>query len=315
MFLYSANIANLKLRIKGVGSMLKLARLLSGMAGCLYILFAFELQASVQPLADVDQSRVASKVGHYILGVFPYLPNRELEKIFAPFAASIGKAMGREMLFESSNTFQNFMARSDAELFDVAFVQPFDYVRLVDQYNYVPLATRGEPLATVFMVREDSPINDVAGLKGKIVAMPPAVAAVSRLAKHYLHTHHIIPGKDVAISHQRSHAACLQQVLIRAADACSTAMPPVLFMQKKMKVNFKKIARSKEIPPALFIAHKRLTEDERKTILATILSWSNSVLGTHMLHRGGMIPFAVANDKDYDTIREIIRNENNYHNR
>jgi len=56
--------------------MIKLARLLSGMAGCLTILFVFELQASVQAQANIDQSRVASKAGHYILGVFPFLPNR-----------------------------------------------------------------------------------------------------------------------------------------------------------------------------------------------------------------------------------------------
>jgi phosphonate transport system substrate-binding protein len=40
----------------------------------------------------------------YVLGVFPYLPPRELERVFAPMAADLGRAIHRHVLLRSSST-------------------------------------------------------------------------------------------------------------------------------------------------------------------------------------------------------------------
>jgi len=268
------------------------------------------LLCSLATQVNADKPDSVDKVAEpYVLGVFPFLPPRELEKIFAPFAASIGSAIDKEVLFKSSNSYRNFMERSNAQSYDIAYVQPFDYVRLADKYNYLPLATRGERLATVFVVKENSPINSTEDLKGKVIATPPTVAAVTRLALNFFHKNNLVPGIDVKLTHHRSHVSCLQQVLIGVADVCSSAPPPVRFMQQKMKVKFKIIAKTVEIPHVLFIVHKRVPKAKRELIRSTILSWSTTDPGRKMLSRGKMRPFVPVNDKDYDLIRNMIQAE------
>lgn len=251
----------------------------------------------------------ASTAEPYQLGVFPFLPPRELEDIFAPFAASIGQALGHEVQFNSTVSYLNFMERVDGSEYDIAFVQPFDYVRLADKYHYVPLAVVGERLFAVFVVKQGSPIKQVEDLKGKTVAMPPAVAAISRIAVLYLAEHGLKVGDNYMVTNHRSHSSCLQQVLIGAADACAAAMTPIQFIQQRMKVKFQEIARTREIPNTLFVANPRVPEADRRVILETIMSWPNSDMGKSMLKRARMKPFMTINDKEYDVIRHMIKEE------
>ena len=96
---------------------------------------------------------------HYVLGVFPHLPPRELEKVYAPISADLSQAVGRQVRFRSSSTYANFMERLETEDFDIIFAQPFDYVRAADKHGYLPMATRDEPLATIVVVKKGSPIR------------------------------------------------------------------------------------------------------------------------------------------------------------
>jgi len=235
------------------------------------------------------------------------LPARELENIFAPMAASISDALGREIQFRSSLSYRNFMERSDSQIYDIAFVQPFDYIRLADKHDYVPLASRGEELAAVLVVKEDGPIKTIADLKGKRLALPPDVAAVSRLTKALLIENGINPEKDMEVRHMRSHVSCMQQVLVGLADVCGTAAPPIRFFEAKMKTKFNRLAKSRTIPHSLYIANKRLPVELRNKIRAAILGWSKNEEGIMLLKRGRMKPFVAVEDKDYDVIRDLVK--------
>lgn len=241
----------------------------------------------------------------YQLGVFPFLPARELEKIFAPFAASIGKALGKEVQFQSAKTYRDFISRTDAGQYDIVFVQPFDYINLADKNNYIPLATRKEMLSAIIVTKSGNPIENIQQLKGKIIAMPPAVAAVSRLSKNMFTKNGLNQGENISITHHRSHASCLQQVLINEAAACATAAPAIRFIENKMKVTFKQIAQTRSIPHTLFATNPMVSENQQKVIRDTILSWSTTEEGKKLLERGRMRPFRAISDIDYDIVRKI----------
>lgn len=241
----------------------------------------------------------------YILGVFPHLPPRELERVYAPIAADLGKAVGRPVLFRSSTSYERFMEVLDSQAFDIVFVQPFDYVHLADKYGYLPLATRNEPLETVFVVKQDSSIDSVADLKGKTIALPPDVAAVSHLAIGHLRQLGMQPGKDVTIAYFRSHVSCMQQVIIGTADACGTAGPALRFFQHKMGVKLKQIGVSRSIPHTLFAVNPRVPEADRQRLLKAIVSWADSKAGRAMLKRGKLSSFVPISDQAYDVVRNF----------
>jgi len=240
------------------------------------------------------------------LGVFPHLPPRELEKVYAPIAALLSDALGRKVRFSSSSSYKKFMAKLDEQAFDIVMVQPFDYVHIADKFGYIPIATRDEPLATIVVVPQDSRLTDLNSLKGMKVALPPEVAAVSMLFNAELREHGFQPGKDLHLSYHRSHISCLQQVVIGAADACATAAPALRFFSAKMKTKLKIIAESRKIPHSLFAVNPKISAADRETILRTLQSLSASETGRQLLKRGKLTPFVPINDAAYDVVRHFL---------
>jgi len=243
----------------------------------------------------------------YVMGVFPHLPPRQLEKVFSPMASDLGKAIDQRIVLRTNTTFERFSQSLDTQIFDIAFVQPFDYVRIADKYGYRPLAARSEGLAAILVVKEDSPLNKLQDLRGMKIALPPAVAAVSYLIHDLLQKNGLDPDRDVTLSHHRSHMSCMQQVLIREADACGTAAPPFRFFQHRMKVEMKVVATSREIPHALFVIHPRVPDLKMQAIRQRIISWSSTKDGKQLLERGRLKPFVQVSDSDYDVIRKMTK--------
>jgi len=238
-------------------------------------------------------------------GVFPHLPPRELEKVYAPVAKEFSEILGKEVHLRSNSSYQNFMENLDEGKFDIAFVQPFDYIRLADKLGYKPLATRIEPLSTIFVVDKASTLKSAADFKGKTIALPPKVAAVSRLTVDYLKKHGLDPEKDVTLTYHRSHISCMQQVIIKAADACGTAAPALRFFEHKMKVELKVVAETDSIPHALFAVHPSLPQEEYNKLKSAILSWSQTDRGKALLKQGKLSAYKDIKDEDYNVVRQM----------
>lgn len=245
------------------------------------------------------------QVQELTLGVFPHLPPRELEKVYAPIAAKFSEVLGKKVHFRSSSSYKKFMKKLDKQAFDIVMVQPFDYVRIADKFGYLPIATRSEPLATIVVVPEDSKISDMASLKGKKVALPPSVAAVSLLLKAALKEQGMVPDQDIQLSHHRSHVSCMQQVVIGTVDACGTAAPALRFFADKMNTKLKVIAETRKIPHTLFAVHPKISETDREKILQALQALSKTEEGRKLLKRGKLKPFIPIKDSDYDVVRNF----------
>jgi phosphonate transport system substrate-binding protein len=245
----------------------------------------------------------------YVMGVFPHLPPRELEKVFAPMAADLGNVIGRDIQFRSSTTYKKFTKNITAGKYDIAFMQPFDYIKVAGKDGYLPAATRSQRLAAIIVTKTDSPLDGVKSLRNKRISLPPESAAVSILVKNDLIRNGLIPGKDVTLSYHRSHLSCMQKVLIGETDACGTAAPAVRFFEKRMKVELKTIAKTRDIPHTLFAIHSRVPEEERKKITQRIINWANTDEGQELLKRGSLKPFVEIQDSDYDIVREIANSQ------
>lgn len=243
----------------------------------------------------------------YVLGVFPHLPPRDLENVYAPMASDLGAQIGRHVVLQSNTTYERFTENLEKQEFDIAFVQPFEYVRIADKYGYRPLATRQEKLAAIVVVKPDSPLAVLADLKGKNVALPPESAAVSYLFLALLRANGMNPDKDVKRSHHRSHVSCMQKVIIGEADACVTAASALRVFQEQMHSELVIIARSREIPHTLFVVHPRVPKKDREALRARILGWDKTDDGKAMLARGQLTPFVSIGDSDYNIVRELSR--------
>lgn len=243
----------------------------------------------------------------YNFGTFPFMPVKRLEQFMAPIAVEIGEQIGHSMIYHSPSSYIKFMDRLEAEEFDFAHVQPFDYVRIARQHNYVPIFGRYEHLYAKIVTREDSKLTKLTDLKGKTLALPPKVAAISYLTLNTLIEAGFDLTKDITIVYTKSHPSCLQKVLTRQADACGTPPPAYRVFTNKRNIKFYEITRSQEIPHSLFIAHKRIPLQERQMIIKGMLESRLLKVPSNLRHffihnENTSLPFRPVKDSEYDGV-------------
>lgn len=253
--------------------------------------------------------RVKASEKLYDLGILPYLPLTRIHELYGPIAADLSAKLGRQVRLSSKADYPAFREELRRQTYDIGFVQPFDYVDAHDKYGYLPLARRAEHLDAVIVVRQDSALRAITDLAGKTVANPPVEAAVSHLTSMALRDAGIDPQSGVKRYYGKNHFACLQSVVIGAADACGMAEGALRTIEndRQTTARFRILHQTASIPPALFVVHSRVARKDRAIILSTILDWPNTEEGRKIIERGQFVPFVVANDAEYEAVRRYIR--------
>jgi phosphonate transport system substrate-binding protein len=246
----------------------------------------------------------------YTLGVFPFIPTTSIEGIFAPLAGEIGRAIGRPVKLRTTSSFEKFMEELRNRTYDIAFIQPFDYVDIARPGGYLPLVARNDRLSSHIVVKQDSPVKSLKDLKGKSLGMPPKVSAVSFMNRVALKKAGLNPDRDVTVVYLASHQACLQQMMIGKVDACGVSPPGVRLVEQQMKTSFRLIYETPEIPSPLFVVKKELPANEREIIMKTLQA--SDLNGVKPELRAMFLgdvkkPFRTTTEREYDVIRGYLK--------
>jgi phosphonate transport system substrate-binding protein len=244
----------------------------------------------------------------FSLGVFPYLPLGRLYTIFRPVADDLSDHLGKTVTLYTQSDFATFRAKLEHGDYDFAYVQPFDYIAAHDKQGYIPLARLAEDLTAIIAVRSDSELTSLDDLRGKHLTLPPHTAAATRVVLRMLQDANIDPAKDLQILESRNHFSCLDKVLTRKAEGCTTTQRALdLWARTKSDDAFRVLAKAKPIPHVLYVAHPRVTEKTRDLVRATILDWPNTAIGRMIIEIGPATNFVAARDTDYDQIRALLK--------
>lgn len=246
----------------------------------------------------------------YIMGVFPFVPTANIEGIFAPLAAELSRSLGRPVKLRTAPSFEKFADELKNRSFDIAFVQPFDYVDVSGQDGYLPLAARNDILTSHIVVKHDSSLRNLQDLRGKSIGMPPKVAAVSFLNRLSLKKAGLTPDKDIKLVYLASHQACLQQLMIGTVAACGVSPAGVRLAEMQLKTEFRLIHESPPIPTPLFVVKSSLPKKDRDTMLmvltTTDLAGVRPDLRAMFVDTKGK-PFRKASDREYEAVRSLMK--------
>jgi phosphonate transport system substrate-binding protein len=249
--------------------------------------------------ADDQPSQLAA----YRLGVFPYVPVLAVDRIYGPVAAQFAEDLGRPVHLKTKATFDKFVEELRKETYDIILVHPFFYVEARDEHHYLPLARLEEPLTAVVMVRDDEPLETLADLKGKTIALPPALAAVTELVRSSLLDAGLVPGVNVALEHYRSKPSCLQAVTVGRAAACGLPRFALAQIDPDNERKLRLLFETEPVSNFLFAAHSRVPESDRIDLTRSILAWPFTAKGRRILAGGAWNRFVRARDQEYDEIR------------
>jgi len=258
------------------------------------------------PAASAD-SLAAPQLDGYRLGVFPYLPVLMIDRVFGPVAAQLAEDLGRPVHLKTKPDFEKFLAELREESYDIILVHPFFYIEAHDRHRYLPLARVEEPLTGVVMVREGDRLETLADLKGKTLALPPALAAVSELVKLALFKTGLVPDVHVRLEHYRSKPSCLHAVAAGRAAACGLPRFALAQIDPDNDLELRPVFETEAVSNFVFAVHARVPEADRTNLCNSILAWPFTAAGRSILAGGAWSRFVPARDQDYDPVRRYRR--------
>lgn len=268
------------------------------------IVLAVVMMLALQPNAVAEDQSSPARENGYVFGIFPYLPPLTLDRVFAPIIASLETGLGTPVHLRSTMTFTGFVEELGTGNYDLIFAHPFFYILAADQYGYVPLVRLATPLSAVFLARNDNAADSMMALKGRVLALPPELSAVSEVAQRELAAAGLTPGVEIQLRHHQSKSSCLHALAVGVADAC--ALPRFVLKQlpPDQMAALKVIHETKPIPNVVIAAHPRLSEADRANLTRTILAWPDTAEGRQILADAGWEGFVAADDRDYDELRQ-----------
>ena len=246
----------------------------------------------------------------YKFGVFPYLSAVRLESIYAPISVELSQALKVQVNFRTATDFKIFFTKLKNQDYDFALIQPFWYPPAVDKFGYLPLVRVEDPFVSLIMVLENSPIRAVNDLKGKVIATPPEFVPVVHMAKRALRRANLIPGKDVTLKAFKTVDSCFQQIIIGAASACVAPPFAPALIEEKMNIRLRVVVKTRSIPNLSLVVHSRVSAQQRNKIEQAFLTISESEAGTRLLKTLRSRRFIRAQDREYNVVREYIREIN-----
>lgn len=260
------------------------------------------LSALLQPAGAAHQ---ATGDDGLRLGVFPYMAARQTIELYGPVAADMARTLGRRVRLESTSTMADYARALASQRYDIALVQPFDYLEAVERFGYLPLAQLSEPLVARFYVRDSSPHQSLADLRGTTIALPPATTAIARVAFRTLHEQGLEPGRDLQLRYLGSHDDCLQQLWIGAVSACAAGPAPAQVFARRMNAQLRPVHAAAPIPQVAILVHPRLPAAQRARLQARLIDWRDSDQGRALLRGLGMPGFVAPRPADYEVMRQF----------
>lgn len=247
-----------------------------------------------------------------ILAVHPYLPVKEIITHFTPLADYLGKEIGRPVSVRVGSDYQEHIAYVGNDEADIAFMGPAPYVTMVAKYGKKPILARletdGNPLFRgYFIVRQDSPLKSLAGLKGKRMAFGDRDSTMSHLVPQYLLEKAGVPLDKLAeYKFLGSHNNVVLAVL--SGDFDAGAVKDEVF-DKYAKQGLRALADTPYYSDHVFVTRSTLAPGTIQALRSAMLKLKDTPGGREILeaikpHTTALVPAA---DADYDNLRQVLK--------
>lgn len=260
------------------------------------VLFALALLCASQA-----QARVLT------FGVHPFLSAVELQQRFAPLLEYIHRRIGMPIKLEISSTYAELTEKCVAEEIDFAFMGPSLYVEASRRNPHLQLlgVVQGQTpgLRGAIIVREDSPLQELAQLKHKRVAFVSPDSTMGFQVPAYILVQQGVCLKDLgAYSFVRNHQNVAYAVLAGRFDA--GAIKYEVFEEMRNQ-GLRILHRIPDVVDHPFIATPRLEKRLADRIEAILQNLHNNENGRKILKmlRPDLVKIAPIYDADFANMR------------
>lgn len=234
----------------------------------------------------------------YSFGVVPQFEQRKLYRIWRPILDELEKRTGLVFNLKGSAKIPEFESKFMAGEFDFAYMNPYHVLLAHDSQRYQPLVRDdSRRLQGILAVRKDSPIKDIHGLAGKVVAFPsPNALGASLLIRADLARLH---GVQVVPRYVQTHSSVYLHVATGMTAAGGGVASTLKAQKAEIRDRLRVIYRTRTMAPHPVAAHPRVPGAHRERVREALLAMAQAPEGRALLAGVPMRKPVAARMSDY----------------
>lgn len=236
------------------------------------------------------------------VGIVPQFAVNKLHSIWQPILDELHKETGYTFVFRGSPDIPSFEKEFLAGQFDLAYMNPYHY--LVAEKNYTPIIRdTARKLFGIIVVPKDSPVQSVADLDGKLIALPAPNALGASLMTRAAMTndYHI----TYYTKYVNTHSSVYLNVALGKAAAGGGVQKTFDQQPDRIKERLRVLYQTEKVAPHPIVVNKRLPAEVAQRIQNAFLKIAETEAGRELLSQIPMKQLGKATTQDYDAVRKL----------
>lgn len=238
-----------------------------------------------------------------VFGVVPQQSASELARSWMPILKYLGGKTGVTIRFATAKDIPTFEQRLATGEYDIAYLNPYHYTVFHRQQGYRVLAKeKDRELKGIIVVRKDSPIRDIAQLKGETVAFPgPTAFAATLLPQAQLNKQGIPVAPSYVSSHDSVYLSVARGLYVAGGGIPRTFENIGAETRDQLRI----LWTTPGYTPHAFVVHPRISDRTAEQVQAALLGMADAPEAAALLQGIGFHGLVAARDADYDDIRRL----------
>jgi phosphonate transport system substrate-binding protein len=236
-------------------------------------------------------------------GIVPQQSAQKLAKLWTPINAFLSKKVGVKILFSTANDIPTFEKRALAGEYDIAYMNPYHYTVFHQEPGYEAIAKqKDKQIKGIIVVAKDSPLSSLEELTSETLAFPaPAAFAASVLPRAKMAK----DGIDITPKYVSSHDSVYLTVSRGLFPAGGGVMRTFNNTAPEVREGLRVLWTTPGYTPHAIAVHPRLSNDLKTKIQQALLDMNDDPEGQALLASINFKALAMAEDKDWDDVREL----------
>ncbi|BBL72131.1 phosphate/phosphite/phosphonate ABC transporter substrate-binding protein [Methylogaea oryzae] len=249
----------------------------------------------------------------YVFGVHPLHNPERLHVLFGPIMDHLSAHIpGASFRLEASRDYASFNDKLVRRDFDFALPNPYQTIKSL-QHGYRVFGKMGDDFnfRGIILVRKDSPVREVADLKGLAVSFPaPTALAATMLPQYFLYQHGLDVMHDIDIRYVGSQESSIMSVHLGNVAAGATWPPPwQAFSREHPEVaeNLRVAWTTESLPNNGLVARDDVPEAVVQEVARLLLTLHEDKDGKLWLARMALSRFEAADESTYKPVEEFLQ--------
>lgn len=236
-------------------------------------------------------------------GVFPNLTARQIVETYGPLADTLERQLRRPVAIFSARDFKTFVERTRLGEYDILLTAPHLAWLARQEAGYRPLLKYAQPVRGLLVVKNDSPYDRPAALRGRTIATADPVAVAVLAVKAELASDGLRQGVDYRSIDSGTHLNAVMQLVNGRADAAVVGLHPYNLVPSETRRQLRILLETPPLSSLMYLTHPRLRDAEAEAVRAALRDFAATAEGQAFMKSGGYGGFADVDGTELQAFR------------